>query len=69
MRIARGHQHTTQDAVYRGVPHVDDFIGLHFEDFIAFGNGIALRFIPGGDGALDHFDAPFGHRDGINIAH
>ena len=36
---------------------------------IAFGNGITLRFVPGGDGALDHFNAPFGHRDGINIAH
>ena len=42
MCIARGHQYTTQYAVYRGVPHVDDFIGLHLEHFITFRNGIAL---------------------------
>ena len=42
MRIPCGHQHTPQDAVYWGVPHVDDFVGFHLEDFVTFGNGIAL---------------------------
>ena len=69
MGIARWHQYTTKNTVYRGVPHVDDFVGLHLEDFIAFADGITLGLVPAGDGALDHFNAPLGHGDGINIAH
>ena len=27
------------------------------------------RFVPGGDGAFNHFNAPLGHGDGIDLAH
>ena len=59
----------TQHARNGSVPHVNNLIRFHFKDFIALGNDIAFRFIPSGDGAFNHFNAPLGHGDGINLAH
>ncbi|CAI8349602.1 MAG: Uncharacterised protein [Halieaceae bacterium] len=42
MRVTCRDQNTTENTVDRGVPHVDDFVGLHFEDFIAFGNSVTF---------------------------
>ena len=61
-------QHPTQYTVHRGIPDIDDFVGLHFEHFITLGDRIPGSLVPAGNGAFDHFDAPLGHRDRIDIA-
>ena len=69
VRITGRRNNATQHARNRSVPHIDNLIRFHFKDFIALGNDIAFRFIPSGDGAFNHFNAPLGHGDGIDLAH
>ena len=69
VRITGRRNDTTQHARNGSVPHVHNFIRLHFKDFVALGNGITLRFIPSRDGAFNHFNAPLRHCDGIDLAH